>query len=223
MVNPALKRLPYGIQWGMSIGVGIVTWFVAVSFVRLLPAPLQLLSMLIPIACFSYGLYVLPRWKDEGKRRDLIESLKEREYAHRIMQQHHLNIATDDIEFNSTMRELEAMYPVDNPADRTPSGTTPHSQLALPEQATYLLKVQQEVMQSCGDIGWALVEWASGSGSKYCGQDGWISVEGLRANWGKKYGLKTDDLKTLLSALVGIQIGEWRNSELKEWRLILTL
>jgi hypothetical protein len=223
MVNTALKRLPYGIQWGIAIGVGIFTWFVAVSFVRLLPAPLQLVTMLVPIACFSYGLYVLPKWQDEGKRKDLINSLKEREYAHRMMQQHHLNLATDDLEFTGTMRELTAMYPVDLSDDQPQQGTTPHAQLAPPEQANYLLKVQQEVMQSCGDIGWALVEYMSGQGAQYSDKEGWISTEKLRSNWGKKFGLNTEQLRTLLSALVSIQVGEWKNSSMLEWRLLLTL
>lgn len=213
-----LKRLPYGVQWMASIGIGILTWFGAISFVRALPPPLQLLSMLVPIASFSYGLYVLPKWQVEGKRADLIDSLKERELAHRMMRQHHLNLATDDIEFDGTMRELEAMYPVD-----PPDSMTPHAQLALPEQATYLLKIQQEVMQSAGDIGWSLIEYLSGQGLQYCEKDGWISVEKLRANWGKKFGLNTENLKTLLSTLGGIQAGEWRDSSLKEWRLLLTL
>lgn len=219
-----LKRLPYGIQWAVSIGLGIVVWFCAVSFVRFLPAPLQLLSMLIPIACFSYGLYVLPKWQEEGKQQDLIKSLMERERAHRLMRQHHLNLASGDVEFDGAMRALREMYPEEiEVTQQEEHGSTPHAQLAPPQQATYLLKVQQEVMQACGDIGWAAIEYVSGRGAQNCDKDGWISVDKLRDNWAKVYGLKVDDLRSLLSALTNIQVGEWRDSSLKEWRLLLTL
>ncbi|MCY7276158.1 MAG: hypothetical protein LH702_21085 [Phormidesmis sp. CAN_BIN44] len=219
-----LKRLPYGTQWMASIGIGILTWFVAISFVRALPPPLQLLSMLVPIASFGYGLYVLPKWQEEGKQQDLIKSLVERERAHRLMRQHHLNLASGDVEFDGAMRALKEMYPeeieVTQEAER---GTTPHAQLAPPDQSTYLLKVQQEVMQACGDIGWSAIEYVSGRGAQNCDKDGWISVEKLRDNWAKVYGLKADDLRSLLSSLTNIQVGEWKDSNLKEWRLLLTL
>lgn len=218
MANSGLKHIDPGLQWAIAFTSGILTWFIAISFVRILPAALQLLSMLFPVACFAYALYVLPQWQETGKRKDLINSLKEREYAHRLMRQHHLNLATDDIEFDGTMRELQAMY---EPGQH--DGTTPHAQLALPDQATYLLKIQQEVMQASGDIGWSAIEYLSGNGSQYCDKDGWITVEKLRSNWGKKFGLNTETLKTLLSTLGGIQCGEWRDSQLKEWRLLLTL
>ncbi len=220
MANTGLKEVDPGLQWAIAFSLGILTWFVAISFVRVLPAALQLLSMLFPIACFAYALHVLPKWQETGKRKDLINSLKEREFAHRMMRQHHLNLTTDDLGFDGTLRELEAMYAVEEPQQNV----TPHAQLSLPEQATYLLKVQQEVMQACCDIGWALVEYMSGQGSQYSDKkDGWISTEKLRANWGKKFGLNTEQLRTLLSALVTIQVGEWKNSSMVEWRLILTL
>ncbi|MGV0028222.1 hypothetical protein [Phormidesmis priestleyi] len=218
MANTGLKEVDPGLQWAIAFSLGILTWFVAISFVRVLPAALQLLSMLFPIACFAYALYVLPKWQETGKRKDLINSLKEREFAHRMMRQHHLNLTTDDLGFDGTLRELEAMYAVEEPQQNV----TPHAQLSLPEQATYLLKIQQEVMQSCGDIGWALVEYVSGRGTQYCDQDGWISLEKLRSNWGRNLGLSTENLKQLLIALNNIQIGEWRDSSLREWRLLLT-
>ena len=216
MANSGLKEVDPGLQWAIAFTSGILTWFIAISFVRILPAALQLLSMLFPVACFAYALYVLPQWQETGKRKDLINSLKEREFAHRTMRQHHLNLATDDIEFDGTMRELQAMYKPEN-------GSTPHAQLALPEKETYFLRLQQEVMQACGDIGWSLVEYVSGQGAQYCEKDGWISTEKLRANWGKKLSLNTEQLRTLLSALVTIQVGEWKDSSLLEWRLLLTL
>lgn len=219
MANTGLKEIDPGLQWAIAFSSGILTWFVAISFVRVLPAALQLLSMLFPIACFAYALYVLPQWQVTGKRKDLINSLTEREFAHHTMRQHHLNLATDDLGFDGTLRELEAMYDIEEPQQ----SVTPHAQMALPEQSTYLLKVQQEVMQACGDIGWALVEYMSSQGSQYSDKDGWISTEKLRANWGKKFGLNTEQLRTLLSALVNIQTGEWKNSSMLEWRLILTL
>lgn len=218
MANSGSKHIDPGLQWAVAFTSSILTWFTAISFVRVLPAALQLLSMLFPVACFAYALYVLPQWQEVGKRKDLINSLKEREYAHRMMRQHHLNLATDDIEFDGTMRELQAMY-----EPEAKGISTPHAQLALPEQATQLLKLQQEVMQACGDMGWALIEYVSGKGAPHREKDGWISVEKIRSNWGKNFGLNTEQIKELLMVLVNIQAGEWRDSSLREWRLLITL
>lgn len=217
MVN-YLKRLETdpAQRWAVVFGFGFFTWFAIICFARILPAPLQFLTMLIPIALFTYALWILPRWQKEGRRRDLVDSLKEREFNHSVMLKHHLNLKSIDAEFVATARELDAIY-------ESPPTATPHAHLDAPEQDGYLLKVQQEVMQACGDIGWAFVEYVSGKGLGSADKEGWMSIEKLRSNWGRNLNLNTEQMRHLMSALVQIQVGEWRDSTLTEWRLLLTL
>lgn len=218
MVN-YLKRLETdpAQQWAVVFGLGFFTWFAIICFARILPAPLQLLTMLIPIALFTYALWILPRWQKQGRRRDLAESLSEREFNHAAMLRHQINLKSIDAEFLATARELDELY------DDASPGATPHAQLEAPEQNGYLLKVQQEVMQSCGDLGWHFIEYVSGKGKGSADKEGWISIEKLRSNWGRNLNLNTEQMRHLMSALVQIQVGEWRDSTLTEWRLLLTL
>ncbi|GAP99132.1 hypothetical protein [Leptolyngbya sp. NIES-2104] len=217
-----LKWMPqshYGQQWALTFGAGCLTWFCLVCFARLLPPAVQFLTFLVPILCFIHALHILPKWQKEGRRKDLTESLIERELSHSMMNQHHRNIAVMDLDHNQQMQELGNLYP-----EQTEEwGTTPHAELAPPEQATYLLKVKQDVMQACGDIGWLCLEYLSAKGTQQADKDGWISIEKIRSNWGRNYGLNTDNLRELLVALTGIQLGEWRDSSMREWRLLLTL
>lgn len=214
-----MPQADYGQQWTVTFGAGCFTWFILICFAKLLPPSIQLLTFLIPILCFIHALHILPKWQKEGRRQELTESLIEREISHGMMNQHHRNLATMDLDHNQQMQELGNLYPEQS----SEWGVTPHSELAPPEQATYLLKLKQDVMQACGDIGWLCVEYLSGQGAQYGDPEGWITVEKLRSNWGKKYGLNTEQVRQLLTALTGIQAGEWRNSDQKEWRLLLTL
>lgn len=218
MVNRLMRLEGYGQQWGVAVGIGFLTWFLGISFAKILPAPLQLLTMLIPIACFSYALWILPKWQKEGSRQDLIDSLVEREGAHKLMRQHHLNLGFIDREFEQTAQAMDEAYGI----DPEPITATPHAELSLPDKASHLLRVQQEVMQACGDIGWLFVEYVSSKGAQYCDSDGWINVDKLRSNWARNYGLNADNLKQLMIALNNIQIGEWRDSSMREWRLLLS-
>ncbi len=214
-----MPQANYGQQWAVTFGTGCFTWFILICFARILPPSIQLLTFTLPILCFVHALHILPKWQKEGRRQELTESLIEREISHGMMNQHHRNLATMDLDHTQQMQEIGNLYP--EQSDEW--GATPHAELAPPEQASYLLKLKQEVMQACGDIGWLCLEYLSGQGSQYCEKEGWISVEKLRGNWGKKYGLNTEQLRHLLAALTGIQAGEWRDSNLKEWRLLLTL
>lgn len=209
----------YGQQWALTFGAGCFAWFILICFARLLPPAIQFLTFLVPILCFIHALHILPKWQKEGRRQDLTESLIEREISHSMMNQHHRNLATMDLDHNQQMQELGNLYP-----EQTDEwGAIPHAELAPPEQATYLLKVKQDVMQACGDIGWLCLEYLSSKGTQQADKDGWISLEKVRSNWGRNYGLNTDNLRDLLIALTGIQIGEWRDSSMREWRLLLTL
>ncbi|MBE9011029.1 hypothetical protein IQ250_12510 [Pseudanabaenaceae cyanobacterium LEGE 13415] len=210
----------YGQQWALTFGSGCFTWFILICFAQILPPAIQLLTFLIPILCFIHALHILPKWQKEGRRKDLTESLIEREVSHSMMNQHHRNLAAMDLDHNQQMSELTHLYPEQNSDEW---GSTPHAELAPPEQATYLLKVKQDVMQACGDIGWLCLEYLSSKATQISDKDGWISVEKIRSNWGKNYGLNTDNLRELLVALTGIQMGEWRDSSLREWRLLLTV
>jgi hypothetical protein len=222
-----LKWLPqenYGKQWAVSFGLGCFTWFCAVCFVGSLPPGLQLLTMFIPLVCFIVAVTLLPKWQKEGRRADLVDSLKEREWNSQVMGRHQVNMAAIGVDYDQELKALAELYAPPAPTEPA-SGryAVPHAGLPIADQANSLLKIQQEVMQCCGDVGWALVEYITGKGAQYCEGEGWISVEKLRSNWGKHFGLNTEHAKQLLIALSNIQLGEWRDSSLKEWRLLLTV
>jgi hypothetical protein len=214
-----MPQADYGQQWAVTFGAGCFTWFILICFAKLLPPSIQLLTFLLPILCFIHALHILPKWQKEGRRQELTESLIEREISHSMMNRHHRNLATMDLDHNQQMQELATSIRSSPQRGVQPLTLNLHRQNKPP----ILLKLKQDVMQACGDIGWLCVEYLSGQGAQYGDPEGWIAVEKLRSNWAKKYGLNTEQVRQLLTALTGIQAGEWRNSDQKEWRLLLTL
>ncbi|NJO43820.1 MAG: hypothetical protein HC769_25530 [Cyanobacteria bacterium CRU_2_1] len=215
-------KFNYGMQWSLSFGLGVFWWFVAISFARFVHPVLQFVLMLVPIAFFVYALAILPKWQKEGQRRDLINSLMERETAHQMMRRHHLNIAGIDYQYEQEVEAMkELVGAIDVPATDEPDIPTrmAHSNLALPEKQNYLLKVQQDVVQACGDLGWLTLEYLSGAGQTLASQEGWISVKALRDRWGRKYFPRTDDLRKMLTALASLQLVEWKDANMNEFRL----
>ena len=220
----SIPQAPYGQQWAFLFGLATFTWFAVICFARLLPAPLQLLSALIPILLYTHALHILPKWQKQGRRSDLAESLIEREIDHKMLRQHHLNVSTIDLDFNQTMQALHEMYPDATIVEEENQaiGATPHAQLSLPDQAAQAINLQQQVQQIAGETGWKLVTYLTGKGAQYCDRDGWFSIERLRVNWGRNNNLNKQQLTELLSLLTQHQVGEWRDSSLSEWRLLLT-
>ncbi|MBW4421557.1 MAG: hypothetical protein KME13_20420 [Myxacorys californica WJT36-NPBG1] len=222
-----MKWLPqenYGKQWAVAFGLGCFTWISSVCFVAYLAPPLRLLTMFIPLVFFLVAVTLLPKWQKEGRRNDLVDSLKEREWNSQVMGRHQVNMVAISVDYDQELKALADLYATPTP-DEPASGrySTPHAGLPIADQANSLLRIQQEVMQCCGDVGWALCEYLTGKGGQYCDSDGWISVEKLRSNWGKNFGLKTENIKQLLIAISNIGLGEWKDSSLKEWRLLLTV
>lgn len=220
-----LPQSKYGQQWGVTAGIGSLSWFLGVSFARVLPAPLQLLTMLVPVGCFTFALSVLPKWQKEGRNNDLVESLKERERSHMLMNRHLFNLAAMDVDHNQAMSALNSLYgdSAISVQDEPQISSTPQHGLPLADKENYLLQVQQEVMQVAGPLGWSLIEYVTGKGSKFADSDGWISIEKLRSNWGRNLGLNTEQLRQLVNVLNSIQIAEWRDASLRDCRLLLTV
>lgn len=220
-----LPQSKYGQQWGVCAGIGSLSWFLGVSFARVLPAPLQLLTMLVPVGCFTFALTVLPKWQKEGRHNDLVESLKERERSHLLMNRHFFNLAAMDVDHNQVMSALSSMYGNDaiSVKDEPQIASTPQHGLPLADKENYLLQVQQEVMQVAGPLGWSLIEYVTSKGSKFADSDGWIPLEKLRSNWGRNLGLNTEQLRQLVNVLNSIQIAEWKDANLKDCRLLLTV
>jgi hypothetical protein len=204
----------YGKQWRFSFGLATFTWFAGICFVRLLPPPLQLITMLIPVVGYLYALYVIPKWQKEGKQTDLIESLTEREGAHALMNQHHFNLAAMDLDQSQRMNALQELYP-------QPKEDEADQAAAL--SANSDITIQQQIQQVSGEVGWKLFVYLTGSGEKHCDENGWIALEKLRANWAKNHRLNTEELTRLLSIFTQYQLGEWKDGTCTEWRLILTV
>lgn len=212
-------RVSAGTLWMTSFGGGVVTWFAVICFARVLPPPLQFLSMLCPIASFGYSLWVIPKWQQEGKYRDLAEAVGDR----RLQRQFQLDLQGVDSEFDAIEREMEAMYtttPSDTPSNTPTLQLMPYVRLSLPAKVNQSSTLQEHSKEVAGENGAKLVAYLTGKGGQYCDADGWISVEKLRVNWSRNNKLAKKDLLELLSTLTYHQIGEWRSSECVEWRLL---
>ena len=201
MVNPgSLGQLTHGQRWAIAFVSGWLTWILGLSIARILPPLLQFLFLSVPICCFGIAAYELPRWRKQGRRHDLAESLKEREFDHGLLNQHQLTMATLDLDFQGQHQALQELFGVPAPQ-------------SLPESS-----LEKRIAEVAGEMGIALLYYLQGRGESLANAQGWISLEKIRSNWGKNYNLKTDELRTILAALGSIGIGEFKDSGQKEWR-----
>lgn len=201
MVSAQLvSNLTHGQRWSVAFIAGWLTWILGLSIARLLPPLLQFLFMAIPIVCFAIAAYELPRWRKEGRRLDLSESLREREFDHGLLNQHQLNLANLDLDFQVQQEALMELMGIAPPQ-------------SLPESS-----LEKRVSEVAGEIGLALLYYIQGRGSNLADAQGWIKVESLRSNWGKHYNMKTDEIRNILAGLGAIGIGEFKDAAKKEWR-----
>ena len=201
MVNPgSLSQLTHGQRWAIAFVSGWLTWILGLSIARILPPLLQFLFLSVPIACFGIAAYELPRWRKQGRRHDLAESLKEREFDHGLMNQHQLTMATLDLDFQGQHQALMEIMGVPAPQ-------------SLPESS-----LEKRIAEVAGEMGIALLYYIQGRGANLADSQGWIKVESLRSNWGKHYAMKTDEIRNILASLGAIGIGEFKDAAKKEWR-----
>lgn len=210
-------RVSAGTLWMTSFGGGVVTWFAVICFARVLPPPLQFLSMLCPIASFGYSLWVIPKWQQEGKYRDLAEAVGDR----RLQRQFQLDLQGVDSEFDAIEREMEAMYEPAVPPTTPPAQLQPYARLSLPAKATQAMTLPEKGRAIAGDDGFKLVGYLTGKGAQYCDADGWIEFNRLRTGWGRNNGMNKEKLMDLLTTLTYHQVGAWKSSACSEWRLMV--
>lgn len=79
-----------------------------------------------------------------------------------------------------------------------------------------------KVLAIAGDVAIELIDYIWDEKAKeYTDESGWINVSKLRRNWGEHRGFKAQNFQELLSKISQAGVGEFRDSNCKEWRLLL--
>ena len=192
------SRLTYAQLWAITFIGSCCLWFFAVSFVRVLPAPLQILFMLLPIAGFSYATWLTPHWQRQGTKTAFAESLAERRMVQALANQYEFDITAINAEHQSQLQELLNLYQPPPPV-----------QAAVP--------IEDKARAIAGDYGYKLTLYMLTKAPT--DDEGWMPVEKLRANWAKNNGLTKDQLVELLALLTQNQMGEFKDPDCSEWRI----
>lgn len=196
------SRLTYGQLWAIAFTGSCLLWFFGVSFVRILPAPLQLLFMLLPVIGFAYSVWLIPHWQRQGTKTAFVESLAERRMVQALTTQYQFDLASINLEHESRMRELASLYQPE------PSQAT-EAQVPIP--------LEDKARAIAGDYGQKLTLYLLTKAP--VDEDGWMSVEKLRANWAKNNGLTKAQLLELLGILTQNDLGEFKDMNCTEWRI----
>jgi hypothetical protein len=117
------------------------------------------------------------------------------------------------------IRDLEKQYAaLPAAAEVEPIAPVSGNQQSLEQAGEKLAKV----LENCGEIGVELIDYLwDGKAEDFTDEDGFINVSKLRRNWGEHRGFKSQDFQELLSKLVQVEVGEFRDKTFKEWRLLL--
>lgn len=205
--------IDYGKQWGMFFGSGIVAWFIAISFAKFLPPSLQILFLSLPVAFFCYSLFILPQWQQQGRQRDVEARLTEVERSTQLMHQHHVTMASQELDFAYTMDSLQDLYPErvgynPSPVESESPPMSPHT-------------LQQNVIQAAGEVGWEFVQYLTSKFDSLVDADGFIKLARVRSSWARNRNLDTDSLRRLIQAFVNLGLTEWKDGKQQEFKPLL--
>lgn len=169
---------------------------------------LQLLAFCLSLSCFLAVVLVGDDLAFESK-------LKRQQRMKRSM----VTAAQFGFAEEAEIRDLQKQYAALPAAvESEPIAPVSGNQQSLEQAGEKLAKV----LENCGEIGVELIDmlW-DGKASEYTDEDGWISVSKLRRNWGERRGFKAQEFLDLLTKLHQLEIGEFKDETLKEWRLLL--
>lgn len=191
--------------WALII-TGFALWLVPLSL-KVNPL-LQLLSFAMAFSCFL--MVVLSG--DEMA----YESKLSRQYR---MKRAQVTAARFGFAEDAEIRELAKEYAALPAAVASaPSEPAPNKAESLEDVGEKLAKV----IAVCGDKAIELIDmlWDN-KAADYTDEDGWINVSKLRRNWGERRGFKSQEFLEMLTKLHQLEIGEFKDESLKEWRLLL--
>lgn len=169
---------------------------------------LQLLSFALSFSCFLTVVMAGDELAFESK-------LKRQHRMKRSM----VTAAKFGFAEEAEIRELQKEYAALPAATvEEPVAAVSGNQQSLEQVGEKLAKV----LEVCGEVSIELIDYLwDNKAAEYTDSDGWINVSKLRRNWGEHRGFKSQDFQDLLSKLSQLEVGEFRDKNCKEWRLLL--
>lgn len=210
-------------KWIASTVLGASTYLIILSSGRTIPTPLRLLCWSIPLGLIGYSFTQLAPMEEQISEEDGMRALLKQQEEHAIVRQHQLNMVSREVDFLGTLKALHDEYGI-QPSPPSPQdgnwGFNLGNPFGLLEAS---IPLDRQIIESLGEPALALWHYCSQRNHNLCDKDGWVSIEKIRANWGKDRNLNTEAVRQLLSGLNNFGVGNWKDSRLQEWKLLLTL
>ncbi len=125
--------------------------------------------------------------------------------------------AAEGYEVQQVQQEFRMLKPATEPVLSAP---LPGTEASLQNAGEKLAKV----LEHCGENAIELIDYLwDGRAESISDDNGWINVRQLRKNWGEYRGYKAETFLSLLQKLTELEVGEFRNLDYKEWRLLLVV
>lgn len=145
---------------------------------------------------------------------------EEKSIRQQRMQRDYLQAAR--FEFEEKAEEVQLERRILAPVQSAPAAAQP-----LPgtnDAIAHAGEVLAKVLEHCGDAAIELIDYLwDGKAESISDDDGWINVRQLRQNWGRHHGYNAETFTGLLQKLADLKVGEFHDSECKEWRLLLVV
>lgn len=222
MHRPALNRnrLSSTQTWIAAMSFAVSTYLLLLAGGRSIPAPLRIVLWGVPIGMSWIALSYLPEMEQDQDELMGMNALIRQQREHGVIRQHQLDLATREMEYLSTLAELKNGYGLNveapSPGADGQWGFSLGSPFALLEAGVPL---DRQVIEQLGEPALTLWHYASQRAHNWCDKDGWMPIDKLRDNWGKRRGIDTEGIRQILSGLNSLGIGSWKDARLRDWRL----
>lgn len=210
-------------RWIASTVLGGASYLILMAGGRSIPTPIRLICWAIPLGHLGYSLTQLKPMEEQVTTEDGMIALMKQQQEHAIIREHQLNMVSREVGFVQTLKAMHDEFGV-QPSAPTPQdgnwGFNLGNPFGLLEASVPL---DRKIIESLGEPALALWHHLSTKNHNLCDKDGWIGIEKIRANWGKRRGLNTESVRELLSGLNSFGIGTWKDSRLADYKLLLMM
>jgi hypothetical protein len=206
--------------WQAAIVIGGASYLLLLAGGKSIPSPVRLLLWGLPIGMSLVAIANVADMERDSDEQVGMEALIRQQREHSIIREHQLTMANREIDYLGTLAELRNMVGlhVDAPSPGSDGqyGFDLGSPFALLEAS---MPLDQQIIESLGEPALALWHYLSQRAHQWCDKDGWIPIDRVRDNWGKRRNLDTEAVRSILSGLNTMGIGSWRDARLREWKL----
>lgn len=193
---------------GVLLLAGVLLWLVPLSL--RVDRFLQIMSFVASFSCFCA----------------ILTQTDELDYENKLQRQQRIKRAqvtaarfeySEAAEVQQIQREYQ-LLPAGSSTDA--AAPLPGTQQALDQAGEKLA----QVLQHCGDAAIELIDYLwDGKAESISDEEGWIDIRQLRQNWGRHHGYNAETFAALLQKLTQLEVGEFQDSSLKKWRLLLVV